>query len=181
MHFERSKLTDSEITVLAIQLKADPNSKVIKDQLIMAFLVPASAIASKYHGLTGLGADDLQGEALLGVVEAVNRFHKIKHDNIGGYINKYVHQYCRRFIKRFSWKTIPLIDSLCGKNEFFDSIIMFDILDSIVKTEAERQIIELRIEGLNDAQIETVLGLSRHHIWSIRKTLFSRYRRLSSV
>jgi len=181
MHFDQTKLSDDDIAELAIKLKVDPDNKIIKDELTMAFVIPASAIASHYHKITGLDQDDLQGEALLGVVDAVNRFHNIKHNNIGGYINRYVHQHCRKFIKRFTQKNVPLIDNMVHKRGiFFDSIILFDILDSIVKTEIERKTIKLRIEGLNDLQIGEIFGGSRQYVWHIRKILFDRYRRLSS-
>jgi len=77
-------LSDDEISELDLS--------VDKDKLIESFIGIASNIARSYKRLPEIDLDDLQSEAILAVVIAVDKLSKMNHPNPGGYINKYIHR-----------------------------------------------------------------------------------------
>jgi DNA-directed RNA polymerase specialized sigma24 family protein len=171
-------LTDPEIDVLVVALRKTPDDSKIKDQLILAFVNMASAMAFRYSKLTGMNSDDLQGEAILGVIAAVNRFHAVEHDNIGGYINKYIKRYCTRFIKKNALGQPLAEDQLYSKESIIGDIIVNEIIEKISNSLIERRVINMRCEGYSDTEIGKELGVKRQYVWTIRRNLFNRYRRI---
>ena len=171
-------LTGAEINDLDLTKKED------KDKLILSFVSIASNIASHYSRLPEIDYDDIQAEAILGIVDAIDRVAKgkVEHNNIGGYVNKYIHQYCFKFLKKFSrYRESVVIEQLITdseSNSSFDFLAFNDCLDTIVKTSNERRVLELRKEGFNDTEIQGFTGLSRPTIGKIRSTLFNRFKQL---
>jgi len=164
------KLTDQEINELikTIHLKKS------RDRIAMAFIGIASTIALRYAHSTGLDADDLQSEALLAVVDAISRFHNVNHNNIGGYINRYIHQYCLRYIKKFLRQGVDVTEHLFTNDNIVSTIIAYDLIDQIAKTDIEREIIEYKLQGYSDYDISLDFNCSRQSVWKIRKTLARR-------
>ena len=63
------------------------------------------------------------------------------------------------------------------KNDF--NIVEFeDILEKIINTSLEKEIIEYRRLGWTDAVISEKLGISQSHVTGIRHTLFKRYQKI---
>lgn len=165
------KLTDKEIDDLIkiIHLKES------RDKIVMAFIGIASSIAMKYHRSSNMDKEDLQGEALLGLVDAVNRFQAVKHNNIGGYINRYIHQYCLRYINRFYKKGNNAGELLISNDD--DVVTAYDLANNVINSGLERKIIELRLKDYSDSEIAEQFGVSRQYIWSIRKTIAKRLKK----
>ena len=174
MIFNCPKLTDNEIQALVIEYKTT-GSKEIRDKLVMAFVPAASSIAASYRRTTGLNYDDLQGEAILGVVDAVSRMAGLAHNNIGGYVNQYIHQYCKKYIKSFP-PAIEIPDEPEGRED--NETDVKEILNSLPQDEKEARVLELKMQGLSDSEVGKVMGYTRQHIWSIRMSLVTRFRRM---
>ena len=150
-----------------------------KDALIIEYMPVASNIARKYARYVEF--KDIEAEAFLGLVEAVNRIEqgKCKHENHGGYINKYITQYCHNYLKKFGYNSNISYDDITeDKHSSFNKTDFDDTIESITQTEQEKQVITLRRQGLNDTEISEQLGLDRLTIRKIRKRLYNRFERL---
>lgn len=169
LNVEKISLSNSDLEKLVVD--GD------KDRIIISFVPIASHIAASYSRTTGLAFDDLQCEAVLGVVDSVNRLCSMNHRCPGGYINKYIHQYCHRFIKRFQNHEMMVEPE--GR-QGIDIVELKDTLDSIIKSDFERSVIKLRSEGKNDSEVGELLGVSQSYVCRIRKELFRRYNRMKN-
>ncbi len=70
------------------------------DLLIESHMRLGCAIAGRYVRLGG-NSDEMVSSAMLGIVEAVDRFKRgtVLHDNITGYIIHYIHQSCIKALR----------------------------------------------------------------------------------
>ncbi len=171
-------MTDDEIMELAKRYKNDSS---LRDTIIMELLPLATAQAAKYSKAFRLDFEDLQGEGFLAVVDAVNRFPDISHNNISGYVTKYIKQYCHRYCVKFSPMPSFIEGTMTDGTDFTNNIIAEEIVDRIAKKPIEKKIIVLRLKGYNDSKIGEMLNINRKTVWSIRHTLSQRFRRLSNV
>ncbi len=126
--------------------------------------------------------DDLSGAAFEGVVVAANRLHTLKHNNVTGYIVRYIHNFVSVALKKSPVVPTPRghvpvkikqIDHHdCG---YSDDFVQSDILDNLTRTKEERNIVDLRIKGYTDQEIANTLKIPTTRVFRIRKTLKERY------
>jgi DNA-binding NarL/FixJ family response regulator len=50
-----------------------------------------------------------------------------------------------------------------------------DTLETVCRTELEREVVRLRMEGHSDKEVGLKLGLSKQAVFALRQTLQSRY------
>ncbi len=175
MNFNQKALIDSEIKLLVDDYKKT-GSRELRDKLILAFVPAASKIAGSYRATTKLDYDDLQAEAILGVVTAISRMASLSHNNIGGYINKYIHQFCMKYIKSFD---APLEQIVEREDKINSDESVDDLIEVLPETGLEKRVLKLKLSGYSDHEVGKMLGFSRQYIWMVRQSLINRYRRLS--
>lgn len=153
--------------------------------LIESHMRLACSIAGRYVRFGG-NSDEMVSAAMLGIVEAVDRFKKgeVDHDNVTGYIIHYIHQHCTRTLQqdclipipRPSRKKIiicPITDAVIAPDEKISEL--YEVIESITETEAEKMIVFLRQQGYSDYEIAERLNLVRSTVTRIRQRLLERY------
>lgn len=165
----------SKLSIISSNLKSNP-SKENKDAAILFFDKLAKNFAGHYYKLSRVDYDDLYGEAILAVVQAVNSFLSCKHDNLGGLVNKYITGRILTFLKKTSNHS-PIIEEIVADNKIQSEPIE-EIIDRITKNKKEKRILELRYQGYSSKEISQILKLSRQRIWVIRQNIAERYQRL---
>lgn len=145
-------------------------------------------------------SDELVSAAVEGLVSAVNNIREngLPHDNLTGYLVENVHTYISTAIEKFPTVRIPGRTKRRHKGKFVtpttaeltDKVIdqHFDrkisqssqieadeMVEQIVQSPRERQVIELRIEGYKDAEIAKLIGLGTTTVFVIRTQLQERF------
>lgn len=161
------------------------------EQLILKLGRSGLFIAGFYIQMGG-NTDEIVSAAMLGLCAAIDKMKNNDFENINprGYVTSYIHQYCfdtlendtlipvtryarkRHNIKRIH--TCPLIDTLDGTDDF-DIIEFNEIMEKIVESELEREVLEHRRIGFEDDEIAVILCVSRSTISRIRSTLYERF------
>jgi len=142
------------------------------DLLIETHMRLAINIAGRYVSI-GADADEMVSSAMLGLCDGIDRIRKngLSHDNITGYLVEYIHQHCWR-AKSKTVSTTQLFD--VGSTGF-DSVEFNDTLESIIETDRERKIINLRKEGFNDSKIAELIGVCQATVTNTRHALLKRF------
>lgn len=138
-----------------------------------------------YYIQRGGSIDDVVGGAMLGVCMAVARIRRKEFENVNpsAFIASAIHRECYNVIladqtiwagRRKRIPICPLIESLDGVTEF--DIVQFDeIMELIVESDLEQEVISLRRNGFDDMEIAELLTVSRFTISRIRNALYERY------
>lgn len=143
-------------------------------------------------------ADDLVGEALLGLTETVHRaVTKLRDDYITPYIVASVHSCLSRFLRENKTVRVParsqrhykigqvIISELTEESnikqlepDIFDAIEFYDLLDKACKTSVDREILRLRCKLFSDEEISKSIGLSRSTVAKLRLAIEQRLKEL---
>lgn len=171
------------------------------EPMILGHIRLAIYIASKYAARVPNKSDDLVSEAILALVKACNDIAtgelELRDENITSFLTVKIHSKISDFISRDYTISIPPstlrtakaegrtiqqvstfnlnLDSLTAKQ---NSIKVFDILDTletITKTPAEKQIVNLRIKYYDDNEISEKLGMKVSKVREIRKSIKEKY------
>ena len=145
----------------------------------------ALSIAARYS-FFGARFDEVSSAALLGVCEAVKRIEeeKVVFDNITGYVIHYIHQYCSDAVRRDSLVPMPRGKKRAQTQTYTDTFTvqdnnvceLLDVLDSIIKTPEEQQVVDCRAQGMTDQQTADQMSVDRSKVTRIRLQLYKRYR-----
>lgn len=165
-----------------------------RDTLILGHLRLATSIVNRYlsylNSNHSVMADDLDGAAIEGIVDAVDRIEKgkMQHDNVTGYIVYSIHNSINRCLKKSipihvpRNHKIPCFLSLDenhhvkeGWHEFHDLVEVKDELDNLIQNEIERKLIDLKIMGHSDTEVAAILGLNRTKLIRMKQSLRERY------
>ena len=143
---------------------------VDREALILKYRPLAIGMARKRFP----GCEEAESQAVLGLTVAVERLATkgIPHDNVGGYIVKY--------IKQFMFKTdIPTSPEAAERVVLDqDGIVARDLIEHIAKDALDHIIISQRLAGYSDEEIGTGLGYSKAYIHTRRQVLQERLTRL---
>lgn len=154
------------------------------DQLILIHGRIGLHIAG-YYIYRGGDVDDTVGAAMLGICSAVDCMKRPGFENINpsAFITTAVHRECFNAVitdrviqtgRRKLIPTCPLIDALDGVEQF-DTVEFDEIMELIVKSDFEREVMNLCRNGFVDKEIAELLDTSRFTISRIRDTLYERY------
>jgi DNA-directed RNA polymerase specialized sigma subunit len=136
---------------------------------------------------------DLEGAAMLGLVEAVSRINdgRIKHDNYIGYICLYIHHHVRNEIRKNQTlvppernpRPIPCshlgIDVTCHDFSIDIHDLMEELEIAMAGDELMRRIVDLRIENRTDQEVADALGIGRLVVQRARQRLLSQWREIN--
>ena len=142
--------------------------------LIETHMRLAINIAGRYVSI-GADSDEMVSSAMVGLCEGIDRIKKngLPHDNITGYLVHYIHQYCSdSYAKETKRPTLQLFDAPVSdfKRADFD-----DTLEKIIKTDRDRNIINLRRQGFNDWEVAELIGVDQATATRNRHILLKRF------
>lgn len=160
-------LTDKEIQELLPKLIA--GDKEAKERIITGYMRLAASIANKY----GDDHEMMYSAAWCGVCTVIDRVIKkgFKEPfNLTGLVIYYIHRFCKEELPKN--KNYEIFD-VPGKNDDLPELL--DLIDSLIKDDIERKIINLRIEGLVDTEIAKMLNLPFSTVNRKRKALEQRF------
>lgn len=187
------RLSDERIAILISRL---PDSK---EELITGHIRLGKFLVSRARRRFGGSADDLLGAAMLTLTRCVERLasgEKVVPDgNIGrwlahrmwGAIRKEV---CDRSVIRICASTIfehaakgtPIKLKrqeqnleMISKDQSTAEVDLLDQARSILKTDLEHRIFDLRYQGLSDVEIGHLLGMSPRSVYRIREDIGKRF------
>lgn len=189
---ELSFCTDEEKLELLKKVRA--GDKVAIERMILSHVRLAISIVNRYVAVGGLYhlANDLDSAAMEGIVLAVNRVAEggmANHENVTGYIVRYIHNSIIRtaqhdsaiYVPRRQKDRIvePLRNSIPGKDSQLNiqQLEFWDLIDSLTDDDLEKRILKLRSKGHTDAEIGELIGLNRLQVLRIRTDLFRRFKR----
>lgn len=142
-------------------------------------------IAVRYR-FFGANLEEMVSSAMLGIVEAVDRIKRgvLKHDNITGYIVHYIHRYCAEGVRKDRLILTPRGVQGLKRHPLTDNIItvdceleeLYDIIETIMHTDTERDLVFLRQQGYTDTEVATQLCCSRSFVSQTRRELYERFK-----
>lgn len=113
------------------------------------------------------GNEDAESQAVLGMLVAIDRYFQygLPHDNLGGYVVKYILQYL--------YKTTPTESPEHREPATTspDTVMVKDLIDYIIKGPFDRTVIEMRLQGYTDQEIADELGYSKAYAYQLRQQL----------
>lgn len=161
-------------------IKGDEDAR---KRLIEGHLRLALNIASRYS-FFGADFEEVSSAAMVGVCTAVERIKddKVEYVNLTGYIIKYTHQHCYNAVRMDTCVPMPRGQKPVAQTGMIDVTInddnlteVADVLDAIVETEEEGEVIALRAEGRTDQQVADLMCVDRSKVTRIRQRLLKRY------
>ncbi len=164
----------------AIQLKEQilNGSDEAKETLILKHIRLAKAIARGYGN-----DEELVSVAYAALVEGVNNIENCKHGNLTGFLSTYMHLQCIDFLRTNSSVSVPSHVKPIKTEILRETVVSHDfkltedIFKTLIQTDLEKQIYELRYEGYSDKEISNLLNITQSKISRIKKTLQQRYNR----
>jgi RNA polymerase sigma factor (sigma-70 family) len=155
------------------------------DVLIESHMRLGCSIAGRYVSFGG-DSEEMVSAAMLGIVEAVDRIRRgvLMHDNITGYIVHYIHQHCGETRRKDCLMPVPRgverirRHPLTNENITTDYEIeeFYEIIECIIKTDTEKDILFFRQQGDTDEEVATKLCVSRSFVSQTRRELFERFK-----
>jgi DNA-directed RNA polymerase sigma subunit (sigma70/sigma32) len=154
------------------------------DSLTLSHIRLGCSIAGKYIA-KGADPDEMASAAMLGICTAVNKIKqgKLGHDNITGDIANCIHRTCAKAKRKDTnipqprdnpiKKTVNFLPEIAI--DVFNGVDLNDTLDTLVETDNESLILELRRRGFTDQAIADKLNVSRSYVTKIRIKLLERY------
>ncbi len=179
------RLSEEEVAILISKL---PDSK---DELIMGHLRLAKYLVRRTRQRYGGDSGDLLGAATLALVKCVDRLIKGEKD---GNISRWLvccmvgairNEICNRSVIQIPKTTLfrraangeavrlkcqEFTDLGCTSPDI-DEIDRLDEVHSVLKSDLEHKVFDLRYQGLSDTEIGDVLGLSTRTIFNVRSTI----------
>jgi RNA polymerase sigma factor (sigma-70 family) len=182
-HYLSGKIPDRiDVTDLVVRLRA--GDLTVKDELIRHHIRTALSITAWFVGKADL--EDLVSEAMLAVVEAVERAQqKLRDNNITPFIRSNVRGKLARFIdaesglsERQLYKNgVPRPKRVeMPERSARESDLLQVILD-LCSDNREREIVMLKSQYYNDTEVGEMVGLSRQRVGQILSDLEERYGR----
>lgn len=177
-----------------------------KQEMVTGYMRLALTISGLYYAKlkSRRWVDELVDAAMLGVVEGVDRLHKVgdsSHTNPKSLVTEYIHKYISLMLEDDKFIRIPDRTQLNREGRGAEQIQEFskvsdadtndcilnsrmspdadlaeldNLIDSIIETEMEAKIVSLRREGYKDDEIGSVLGVSQQAVQVIRQDLHVR-------
>jgi DNA-directed RNA polymerase sigma subunit (sigma70/sigma32) len=184
------KLEEQEIDSLVDRLKKKDNSAI--ERIVIGHLRLAIYIAGQYANFAPKKAYDFISEAVVGIVEICNEIINtgIIEDELSKLIIIRMHKLIVKFFRKDHLIRIPYTSLIRNKIKIsvssldeniskkqYNLLDFFDILNTSMKTDQERKIVELRILKYNDIEIGKKLKLHPTTIGQIRKRIFRRFKK----
>ena len=177
-------VSDETKTALLEQIKQNPSDQTLKELMFNYHVRIIIGIVGKYIKRLGHKqlSDDLLEEASLATVLAINKFISVCiDDNITAYIVSHVHTRLCNFLRKERYRSRPLrTDNNLSLNKYpqpyrgnrvEDNEIITKIYNRLNRFKQEQQVFTLRLEGYNDVEIASMLGLSKAWVGQIRKRI----------
>lgn len=186
-----------EVVNLISEIRA--GNKEAADRVVMCHIRLMLSIVGRYLTVHK-DSDSLTSAAVHGLCYAVNKIKEgsMDHDNLTGYLVEYIHRFLSEHLDRVSVVRVPrttkqdhggkirhpVIEELTEavieqhfdkKSKVISKIELDEILDKIVQSPLERQIIEMRTENYKDDEIAIYVGLSKTSVFLIRRELEHRF------
>lgn len=145
-------------------------------------------------------SDDLVSAAVEGLCHGVNKIREegLPHVNLTGYLTENIHRFVSEHLEHFPVVRVPartkrrhkgkvLQPATCElteaviekqfdkKSKMISKIELDEILEKVIQSPMEREIIELRMEGRRDDEVASLVGLSKTTVFLIRRELENRF------
>lgn len=198
MHEELVRLSEEQIAILISNLPAS------RDELILGHLRLAKYLANRVRRRYGGDSADLLGAATLKLIECVDRLVSGEKVMLDGNISRWLAcrmlgavrtEVCNRALIRIPAPTLfrraakgetlklkcqELSDTLLGhhpvqKNPDIEEFDRLEEVRSILKSDLEHKVFDLRYQGLSDNEIGDLLGMNPRSIFRIRSEIGKRF------
>ena len=159
----------------------------VRNELIERHIGLAISKARAYNNWSW--GDELEGHALLLLVEGVDRYRlKATDTNITAYISKYIKwrlfNHVCKLQKKFSGETFveggdgsevlrARMEGIADKEVL--RVEMREIIDLCARTEEERKVFRLKYAGYNQTEIGTFIGRSQGYVTKVMQKLQDRF------
>lgn len=166
-----------------------------KNELILGHVRLAVSIVDRYIIIYSCRHSDdmLDSAAIEGLTVAVNRVEQghLKHDNVTGYIIKFIHNYISECLRKLPPVYTPrghsypryvgaeMLEIMVQEDNPHALIVVKDLIDCTIRNERERRIVDLRIIGYTDKEIAKIMDIPQVSVFRIRQTLKQRFERLN--
>lgn len=172
-----------ELAELFIKYKETGDEEIANEIILRAKPMAVAQGVKIARSIYNESLNDVVNLALLLLVEAVKiKSLKITHDNIGAFINFYIHQNLCNLYRKQRKRSVKTNSVKCRdfKNRGVFSrkdILKIDLQDSLdfyTRTERDKKVMEMYRQGYKTTQICDKLKLPRALVLSIKRRVFSR-------
>lgn len=194
MQVQPEEITPERVKEIVSLLKNSEENNDLKHELIKGHIKMAFKCAARFSRKYPRFREDIQSEAFLAVVKAVDRIKHIKHEEYTKFIAKYVHSAIATFL---NFNTRPLNIPFKRAEEMEETVKSFnevetlesrkeseehltDTFERIIKSAElntmEHQIILLHLTGHTDSEIAKQFDLSQQRINKIKNNVIGKLR-----
>jgi DNA-directed RNA polymerase specialized sigma subunit len=163
-------------------------------EIIEGHIKLAITIAGRYIRICPRKSEELVSESMFGLMYAVKKAQeKMIDDNVTSWIASCCHRFAQRFLISDNVIRVPPTSAKrCGIIVIVTRLTVdvttastgplcdfMDMIESCAKTDFDRKILDLRIQGYNDKEIGESLGVSQQHVSKMRDKMRSRFDAIS--